>query len=145
MVESPKASSRTYWLVAYASLHVAHSLKKEGAFREAMAMACDAIYYALIAGIRALDVPWKKPAKIEIALSKYLIRPGYVEEEFKDLFLHLIRLGRMYLNEPYFVITDREIVDFLQGAERFVTRIDQFLQEQDSAVVSEEKHDSAGP
>lgn len=129
MDESTREVIRTYLGLAHDGLQDTHYLRQGGRLRSANSKAYYAAHYALVAALYALNVVRSKHSKIEAALSQFLVRPGFVEEEFKDVFIRLRKLREDSDYEPKFVPNEQETDRLIADAERFVTRMEQFLRE----------------
>jgi uncharacterized protein (UPF0332 family)/predicted nucleotidyltransferase len=100
-----------------------------------------AAFDAATAGLYILNVVRGKHAAIKAALHQFLIKPGYLEPEYGLLYEALYK-GRIYSDyirpdqEPQF--TEEQLHQFPAEAERFVARIQRFLQEHGFALPQDE-------
>lgn len=129
MDESTKETIRTYLGLARDGLQEAHHLREGRHLRAANSRAYYGAHYALVAALYALNVVRSKHSKIEAALSQFLVRPGFIEEEFKDIFVRLRKLREDSDYDPHFVPNEQETDRLIADAERFVVRTEQFLKE----------------
>jgi len=67
---------------------------------------------------------------VQAALSRFLVRPGLVEEEYKDIYRALRKAREESDYELRFVPEPDEVAQLLEDAERFVARMEAFLREQ---------------
>jgi len=129
MDESTKETIRTYLGLARDGLQEAHHLRAGRHLRAANSRAYYGAHDALVAALYALNVVRSKHSKIEAALSQFLVRPGFIEEEFKDIFVRLRKLREDSDYDPRFVPSEQETDRLIAEAERFVGRMEQFLHE----------------
>jgi len=129
MDESTKETIRTYLGLAHDGLRAARYLRQGGFLRDANSKAYYAAHYALVAALYALNVVRAKHSGIEGALSQFLVKPGLVEEEYKDIFVRLRKRREDSDYEPRFVPDEAETDRLLADAEKFVARMEQFLRE----------------
>jgi uncharacterized protein (UPF0332 family)/predicted nucleotidyltransferase len=129
MDESTKETIRTYLGLAREGLEDAHYLRQGGRLRSTNSKAYYAAHYALVAALYALNVVRAKHSGIEGALSQFLVKPGLVEEEYKDIFIRLRKRREDSDYEPKFVPNERETDRLLADAEKFVARMEQFLRD----------------
>ena len=129
MDEATKETIRIYLDLAHEALEDARYLRAGNRFRGANSKAYYAAHYALVAALYALNVVRSKHSGVESALSQFLVKPGYIEEEFKDIFIELRRLREDSDYEPRFVPNAAQTDRLVANAERFVARMEQFLRE----------------
>jgi uncharacterized protein len=89
-----------------------------------------AVFYAAVAALYAVNVIRGKHSGVKAAVSQFLVQPGWLEEEYKDIYEELFQKRGKTDYDPEFVITDGELQPLLEKAERFVARIERFLEEQ---------------
>ncbi|MBI5651752.1 MAG: HEPN domain-containing protein [Chloroflexi bacterium] len=93
-----------------------------------------AAFYLATAALYAINIVRTKHEGIRNALSEFLVRPGLLEEEYKDIYQRLLD-GREWVDYRPFkkqqaqVLTDDDARQLLRDAERFITRIERFLRE----------------
>jgi uncharacterized protein (UPF0332 family) len=100
-----------------------------GHFRAAVSRAYYAVFYMASAALFSQSVQRAKHAGVESAFSQYLVKPGYIEPEFSQLYQRARRQREEadYAEEPDInEITARQT---LADAERFVDRLERFLRE----------------
>lgn len=96
----------------------------------ALSRAYYAAFYALTAALYSLGVVRSKHSGIRSALSQFLVAPGLVEEEYKDIY-HALFKARGYSDyEPRYKPSQAEALQLLGDAERFVRRMEKFLRDQ---------------
>jgi len=93
-----------------------------------------AAFYLATAALYAINIVRTKHEGIRNALSEFLIRPGLLEPEYKDIYQQLLD-GREWVDYRPFkkqqskVLTDDDVRQLLHDAERFIARMEQFLRE----------------
>lgn len=112
--------------------------KLAGDLQGAVSRAFYAVFHAASAALFAVNIVRGKHSGVEAAISQFLVKPGLVEEEFKDIYTRLMK-GRIvtdYGGErdergvPEFnKLSDNEMEEMLVDAERFIARMEQFLRE----------------
>jgi len=113
-----------------------HNLEAVGQLREwsyldiALSRAYYACFYALTAVLYAIGVVRGKHSGVQAALSQFLIKPGLIEEKYKDIYNALKEKREESDYGPRFVPDPDEATRLLDGAGRFVARMEAFLQEQ---------------
>jgi uncharacterized protein (UPF0332 family)/predicted nucleotidyltransferase len=127
MDESTKETIRTYLGLAHDGLRAAQYLRRGGFLRDANSKAYYAAHYALVAALYALNVVRAKHSGIEGALSQFLVKPGLVEEEYKDIFVRLRKRREDSDYRPDFSPDEAETDSLIADAERFVVRMERFL------------------
>ena len=100
-------------------------------------------YYAAFnyatAALYSLNVVRGKHSGIEGAISQFLVKPKFLEEEYKDIYIALLN-GRVWSDyqrmKPEHVndLTEEEATLLLQDAERFNARMEQFLRERGAMI-----------
>ncbi len=116
---------------------------KQGGFLDgAVARAYYAVFYSASAALYAVNIVRGKHSGIEAAISQFLVKPGLVEPEYADIYrklMHtriLIDYGRERDDEPgvrQFEMPPSAVLEqLLVDAERFITRMEQFLRERDA-------------
>ena len=129
MDKATKASIAFYIEQAHRNLQGVHILQDNGLLDIALSRAYYACFYALTAALYAINVVRDKHSGVRDALSQFLVKPGLVEEEYKDIYnvLKEKREGSDY--DPRFVADPDEAMRLLADAERFVARMEAFLKE----------------
>jgi len=128
MDEATKETVQIYLGLAHEGLKDAHYLREKGSLRGANSRAYYAAHYALAAALYVLNVVRSKHSGIESALGQFLVKPGLLEEEFKDIFVRLRNRREASDYELKFVPNQEETDQLIADAERFVARMEQFLQ-----------------
>lgn len=110
-------------------LKVVRALREGEFYRVALSRAYFAAFYALVAALYVLGIVLGKHSAVLAALSKFLIKPGLIEEEYKDIYHRLYKFRQTSDYEPRYWPTPEEAAPFLDEAEKFVARIEKFLRE----------------
>ncbi len=121
---------RLYLKLAHEELQVIRVLQEAGLLRVALSRAYFAAFYALTAALYAVDVVRSKHSGIKAALSEFLVRPGLIEEEYKDIYQRLFKCRQVSDYEPSSWPESQEALHLLAEAERFVARMEAFLRGQ---------------
>lgn len=93
-----------------------------------------AAFYMATAGLYTISVVRTKHEGVRNALSEFLVQPGLIEEEYKDIYQRLLD-GREWVDYRPFrkqqtkILTDDDARQLLCDAERFIARMEQFLRE----------------
>jgi uncharacterized protein (UPF0332 family)/predicted nucleotidyltransferase len=125
-------SARRHWKQA---LH----LKQGGFLDGAVSRAYYAVFYAASAALYAVNIVRGKHSGIEAAISQFLVKPGFIEPEYADLYTRLMKTriqidyGKERDDEPgvrQFELPPEEVLErMLHDAERFIARLECFLRE----------------
>ncbi|MFQ5855903.1 MAG: HEPN domain-containing protein [Anaerolineae bacterium] len=129
MDKATKETINIYLGLARDALDDARYLRKGKRLRATNSKAYYAAHYALVAALFALNVVRSKHSGVQAALSQFLVKPGHIEEEHKDIFKELREIREDSDYEPRFVPDEAQTVRLLAGAERFVARMEEFLKE----------------
>lgn len=91
------------------------------------------------AALYALNVVRGKHSGIEGAISQFLVKPKFLEEEYKDIYIRLLtaRVWSDYQRtkpEHANDLTEEEATQLLQDAERLNVRFEQFLRERGAMI-----------
>ncbi len=129
MDEATRETVRLYMKLAGEELQTVSVLQVVGHLRAALSRAYYAAFYALTAALYAMNVVRGKHSALKAALSQFLVKPGLVEEEYKDIYHDLFRHRQTSDYEPRFTPEPEETARLLAEAERFVARMENFLRE----------------
>ncbi len=88
-----------------------------------------AVFHSTTAALYALNVVRGKHSGVQSALSQFLVQPGLLEEEYKDIFNRLYKYRETSDYEPRKEPALDQARELVADAERFVARIEQFLKE----------------
>ena len=129
MEESVRAYARLRLERAREDLATAHDNIGQGYSRAAVNRAYYAVFHMASAALFSQGIQRRKHSGIESAFSQFLVKPGHIEPEFSRIYQQARRLRE---EADY-----AEMVNFDQttaqqtviNAERFVDRIEQFLQD----------------
>lgn len=130
MDEDTRETIQMYLGLAHEALDDAHLLSSSGSLRRTLSCAYYACFYALSAALYTISVVRGKHSGVRAALSQFLIRPGLIEEEYKDIYGVLRKAREESDYELHFVPEPDEVARLLKDAGRFVARMEAFLQEQ---------------
>jgi uncharacterized protein (UPF0332 family)/predicted nucleotidyltransferase len=130
MDEATRETIRIYLNRAHHSLRASRKNKTDGFLGVAVSQAYYAAFYALTAALYGLNIVRSKHSGVQAALSKFLVRPGFVEADYKDIYNRL-REGREDSDYGPEILDNEEFAaNRLAEAERFVARMEAFLREQ---------------
>ncbi|MDH7486243.1 MAG: HEPN domain-containing protein [Anaerolineae bacterium] len=119
-----------YWEKAERELENVRLLRDHQRWTRALSCAYYAAFYALTAALYSLGVVRSKHTGIRSALSQFLVAPGLVEEEYKDIYHLLFKARGCSDYEPRYKPLEAETLQLLGDAERFVQRMEKFLRDQ---------------
>lgn len=129
-VDVVKESINLYLEKAERELENVHLLRDHQRWTRALSCAYYAAFYALTAALYSVGVVRSKHTGIRSALSQFLVAPGLIEEEYKDIY-HVLFKARGYSDyEPRYKPLEAETLQLLGDAERFVQRMEKFLRDQ---------------
>lgn len=130
MDEATKETIAFYLKQAHHNLQGVHALQENNLLDIALSRACYACFHALTAALYAINVVRGKHTGVQAALSEFLVKPGLVEPEYKDIYSALKDKRESSNYDPRFVADPDEACKLLTDAERFVARMEAFLREQ---------------
>jgi len=130
MDENTKETIQIYVERAHHNLEAVGQLRKWGYLDVALSRAYYACFYALTAALYTINVVRGKHSGVQAALSQFLVKPGLIEEEYKDIYNALKEKREESDYGPRFVPDVDEAPRLLDDAERFVARMETFLREQ---------------
>ena len=128
--EATKETIAFYMERAYHNLQSIHALQEDDFLDIALSRAYYACFYALTAALYAINVVRGKHPRVQAALSEFLVKPGLIEEEYRDTYEQLFKYRQTNDHEPDSWPEPEETRHLLAEAERFVARIETFLREQ---------------
>ncbi len=134
MDEATKETITFYLEHAHHNLRGVRALQEHGFWDIALSRAYYACFYALTAALYAVNVVRGKHSGVQAALSEFLVKPGWIEPEYKDMYSALKNKRESSDYDPRFVAEPDEARRLLAEAERFVARMETFLHEQGFAV-----------
>jgi uncharacterized protein (UPF0332 family)/predicted nucleotidyltransferase len=140
MDEATKETITFYLERAHHNLQGVHTLQEDDLLDIALSRAYYACFYALTAALYAINVVRGKHSGVQAALSEFLVKPGWVEPEYKDIYNALKDKRESSDYDPRFVADPStalragpaEAHKLLADAERFVARMETFLRERGS-------------
>jgi uncharacterized protein (UPF0332 family) len=130
----PDAASKEviagYWREAKRSMRAMRDLEAIGYADYALTRGYYAAFNALTAALYIVNVVRGKHSGLEIALGEFLVKPGLVEPEYHAVYRELMR-GRAFSDykKPELKLSETDMLTLLPQAERFVGRMERFLQE----------------
>ncbi len=130
MDKATKETITFYLLQAHHNLQAVHALQEDDLLDIALSRAYYACFYALTAALYAINVVRGKHSGVQASLSQFLVKPGLVEPECKDIYNALKDKRESSDYDPRFVADPEEARKLLAEAERFVARMEAFLREQ---------------
>ena len=130
MDEATKETITFHLERAHHNLQGVHTLRENDLLDIALSRAYYACFYALTAALYAINVVRGKHSGVQAALSEFLVKPGLVEPEYKDIYNALKGKRESSDYDPRFVADPDEARKLLADAERFVARMEAFLREQ---------------
>ena len=130
MDEATKETITFYLEQAHHNLQAVHALQEDDFLDIALSRAYYACFYALTAALYAINVVRGKHSAVQAALSEFLVKPGWVEPEYKDIYNALKDKRESSDYDPRFVADPDKAPKLLADAERFVARMEAFLREQ---------------
>jgi uncharacterized protein (UPF0332 family)/predicted nucleotidyltransferase len=130
MDEATQETITFYLEQAHHNLQAVHALQEDDFLDIALSRAYYACFYALTAALYAINVVRGKHAGVQAALSEFLVKPGRVEPEYKDIYNALKGKRESSDYDPRFVADPEESRRLLADAERFLARMEVFLREQ---------------
>jgi uncharacterized protein (UPF0332 family)/predicted nucleotidyltransferase len=136
MDEATQETITFYIEQAHHNLEAVHALQEDDFLDIALSRAYYACFYALTAALYAINVVRGKHAGVQAALSEFLVKPGLVEPEYKDIYNALKGERESSDYDPRFVAEAGEARKLLADAERFVARMEAFLREQGALAES---------
>lgn len=86
-----------------------------------------AVFHSTTAALYAMNIVRGKHSGVQSALSQFLVQPGLLEEEFKDIFNRLYKFRETSDYEPRREPSLEEAQELVADAERFVARMEKFL------------------
>lgn len=130
MDESTKETIRIYVGLARDALDDARYLRRGNRLRATNSKAYYAAHHVLVAALYALNVVRSKHSGVQAALSQFLVKPGHIEERYKDIYNELLAVREDSDYGPRFQPTVAQTDRLLAGAEQFVARMEAFLRDQ---------------
>jgi len=130
MDEATKETITFYLKLAHHNLQGAHALQEDGFWDIALARAYYACFYALTAALYAINVVRGKHPGVQAALSEFLVNPGLIEEEYREIYQELFKYRQTSDHEPDSWPEPEGTRHLLADAKRFVARMETFLREQ---------------
>lgn len=110
-------------------LEVARTLISQGYYRQAISRAYYAVFMIASAALLVFDIRRSKHTGVESAVHEYLVKPGLIEAEYGAIYTRAFR-HRMDADYRYdATFTEEQARAILADAERFVARLEQYLEE----------------
>ncbi|TEU13841.1 MAG: HEPN domain-containing protein [Anaerolineales bacterium] len=130
MDEATKETITFYLEQADHNLQAVHTLQEDDFLDIALSRAYYACFYALTAALYAINVVRGKHSGVQASLSEFLVKPGLIEEEHRDIYKQLFKYRQTNDHEPNSWPEPEEARHLLADADRFVARMEVFLREQ---------------
>ena len=96
----------------------------------ALSRAYYACFHALTAALYAINVVRGKHSGLQAALNEFLVKPGWIEEEYREIYQELFKYRQTSDHEPDSWPESEKTRHLLADARRFVARMEAFLREQ---------------
>jgi uncharacterized protein (UPF0332 family) len=96
----------------------------------ALSRAHYACFHALTAALYAINVVRGKHSGVQAALSEFLVKPGLVEKEYRDVYGQLFKYRQTNDHEPDSWPEPEETRHLLADTEWFVAQMEAFPREQ---------------
>jgi uncharacterized protein (UPF0332 family) len=111
-------------------LESARLLLEHGLFRAAVNRAYYAVFHVATAALLTVDVIRSKHSGVQSAFAQYLVKPGIVEPEFYETlkFARELREESDY-RDDLLTLTFQETTSLLESAQRFVDRVESYLEQ----------------
>jgi uncharacterized protein (UPF0332 family)/predicted nucleotidyltransferase len=127
--EATRETLKTYLDLAHEGLRDARLLLDNGSYRGCLSRAYYGAFYAATAALYALNVIRSKHSGIRAALSEFLVQPGLVEADYREVFQELFKARNLSDYATQFAPDRSDTARLLGDAERFVARMETFLRE----------------
>lgn len=117
----------------------AQLIENDGRPLYALPLAYRAAFDLATAALYAVNIVRDKHKGVRDAISEFLVKPKLIQEEDKDIYLRLFH-ARGYVDygrakgDQKNALTDRQATQLLRDAERFNSRMEQFLRERGALI-----------
>jgi uncharacterized protein (UPF0332 family)/predicted nucleotidyltransferase len=128
--EATKETITFYLEQAHHNLQAVHALQEDGFLEIALSRAYYACFHALTAALYAVNVVRGKHSGLQAALNEFLVKPGWIEEEYREIYQELFKYRQTSDHEPDSWPESEKTRHLLADAKRFVARMETFLWEQ---------------
>jgi uncharacterized protein (UPF0332 family)/predicted nucleotidyltransferase len=129
MDEASREVIRLYLEKAHRALDEAQFLSNGRYSEGAISRAYYAAFYAATAALYAVNVVRGSHSGIQGAFSQFLVRPGLIEKEYKDILNNLFKYRQTSDYEPPQWPSPEQTPHIVADATRFIAHIEQFLRE----------------
>lgn len=129
MEESVRAYARLRLERAREDLATARDNIGQGYFRAAVNRAYYAVFHMASAALFSQGIQRSKHSGIESAFSQFLVKPGHIEPEFSRVYQQARRQREEADYAEMVNIDQTTAQQTVTNAERFVSRVEQFLQD----------------
>jgi uncharacterized protein (UPF0332 family)/predicted nucleotidyltransferase len=129
MDEPTRETINLYLERARRDVQAATDLQSLGYVEIAVSRAYYAAFYALTAALYAVNVVRRKHSGLKAALSEFLVRPGLIEKEFKEIYERLFEQRNVSDYRPLLELGEAQAHQLLDDSRRFVARVERFLRE----------------
>jgi len=130
MDEATKETINFYLERAHHNLQGVHALQEDDFLDIALSRAYYACFYSLTAALYAVNVVRGKHSGVQAALNEFLVKPGWIEEEYREIYQEMFKYRQTSDHEPDSWPESEKTRHLLAEAERFVARMEAFLREQ---------------
>jgi uncharacterized protein (UPF0332 family)/predicted nucleotidyltransferase len=130
MDEATRETITFYLERAHHNLQAVHALQEDGFLDIALSRAYYACFHVLTAALYAVNVVRGKHSRLQAALNEFLVKPGWIEEEYGEIYQELFKYRQTNDHEPDSWPESEKTRHLLADAKRFVARMEAFLREQ---------------
>lgn len=110
-------------------LKYARILFEEGGYRQAVNRAYYAAFALTTATLLTQNIERRKHSGVESAFNQYLVKPGLIEVEYADIYRRVRRWREDADYDDFAEFTQLDIQDMLDEVDRFVVRVERYLQD----------------
>jgi uncharacterized protein (UPF0332 family)/predicted nucleotidyltransferase len=128
--EATKETITFYLEQVHHNLQAVHALQEDGFLDIALSRAYYVCFHALTAALYAVNVVRGKHSGLQAALNEFLVKPGWIEEEYREIYQELFKYRQTSDHEPDSWPESEKTRHLLADAKRFVARMETFLWEQ---------------
>jgi uncharacterized protein (UPF0332 family)/predicted nucleotidyltransferase len=128
--EATKETITFYLEKAHHNLQAVHALQEDGFLDIALSRAYYVCFHALTAALYAVNVVRGKHSGLQAALNEFLVKSGWIEEEYREIYQELFKYRQTSDHEPDSWPESEKTRHLLAEAERFVARMEALLREQ---------------
>jgi uncharacterized protein (UPF0332 family)/predicted nucleotidyltransferase len=130
MDEATKETITFYLEQAQHNLQGVHALQEDGFLEIALSRAYYACFHVLTAALYAVNVVRGKHSGLQAALNEFLVKLGWIEEEYREIYQEMFKYRQTSDHEPDSWPESEKTRHLLADAKSFVARMEAFLREQ---------------